>query len=148
MSDKPTIYVTNWSSTNKHGPGPKYTIMAKPRYWEVGDGFLDALTPSLDNFEALQAGLMGSEEYRSRYLSRLDSQGGSLALAPGRLSTRYRAVEGGSTLCCACSVKRANRGLCHRVWAAQALERAGWEVVLDGKGIYEDEPKQLSLLGD
>jgi len=34
--------------------------------------------------------------------------------------------------CCACSRAAAAAGMCHRVWAAEALARAGWRVVLDG----------------
>lgn len=42
-------------------------------------------------------------------------------------------VSDGDTLCCACSRDDAAAGRCHRVWAAAALVRAGWRVILDGK---------------
>lgn len=41
MSDRPTLYLSNWSSHRTpgcHGPGRKLTIMAAPRRWEHGAG--------------------------------------------------------------------------------------------------------------
>lgn len=47
-ADVPTIYLSNWSShktPGAHGPGRKFTIMARPREWEVGEGTVAVLMP-------------------------------------------------------------------------------------------------------
>jgi hypothetical protein len=129
---KPKIYVTNWSSRKLHGPGRKLTIMAAPRAWEHGAGRVPACTPLLGWLQSLRAGTMDLAGYRERIRLRLAEH----ALAPGPLvgviEGDYRPVESGDTLLCACSREAAARGECHRVWVAEALAAAGWEVVLDG----------------
>lgn len=47
---------------------------------------------------------------------------------------RVGEVPDGATLICACSREAAAAGRCHRVIAADLLKRAGWSVVLDGRG--------------
>jgi hypothetical protein len=69
----------------------------------------------------------GLREYRAEYERWLDTAGG--ALRPGRLLATRTA---GEEVLCACSVKDAGLQRCHRTWAAAALFRAGWRVVLDG----------------
>lgn len=51
-------------------------------------------------------------------------------LAPGVLADSAGTLIGDAavTLICTCSREEARAGRCHRVWAAQWLERAGWEV--------------------
>lgn len=44
-SDRPTLHLTNWSSRRLHGPGRRWSIMARPRHWERGDGTCIPLTP-------------------------------------------------------------------------------------------------------
>lgn len=136
LDGRPTIYLSNWSSHRTpgcHGPGRKFTIMARPRAWEHGDGRVPDLTPAETNLLDAQAGRITGDEYQRRFEAALNP----LALSPVQL-TVYTAdgfglVRDGDTLCCACSRANAAAGLCHRVWAAHALARVGWRVVLDGE---------------
>lgn len=110
----PTLYVTNWSSRNLHGPAKKLTIMAKPRHWEHGHGRVPALTPCAGWLGALQAGTMSMEDYRGRFEARLADHdltpGGLVVIANGDHSP----VTDGDTLLCACSRANAAAGRCHR----------------------------------
>jgi hypothetical protein len=156
MTDAPTIYLTNWSSSRHRGPGSVYTIMARPKGWERGDGTVRVLVPRRDDLAGIQLAAGVAEEkghsltrdddavldYQRAYRRHVIVQGppddplGHLspgALAAAESGGRVRTVKDGDTLCCACSRKQAAAGLCHRVWAAQLLRRAGWLVVLDGE---------------
>ena len=56
MSDRPTIYLSNWSShrtPGAHGPGRKWTIMARPMRYHRGEGFVSVLTPPSDLAEMM-----------------------------------------------------------------------------------------------
>jgi len=155
----PTLYLSNFAShrtPGMHGPGHVYTIMARPRRWEHGDGRVTVLlppaaeiprlvrlvqerrgggwvgAPSLDDvgataFRELPEYRAACEDYWSAY---------AVLLPPGALSARTECrivpVADGDTLCCACSVAEARAGRGHRAWAAPFLARAGWRVVLDG----------------
>lgn len=136
---RPTVHVTNWSSTKLHGPGRKLTIMAAPRQWEHGDGFVAALRPRRSDLADARTGRMDLDEYRRRFRWGLAQRAEAGALAPGHLewgsSGAVRHVSDGDTLCCACSRAEAAKGRCHRVWAAEALHEAGWRVVLDGRDL-------------
>jgi len=57
------------------------------------------------------------------------SMGGVMCLTSQQLPV---VVCDGDTICCSCSRSKAASGLCHRVWAAELLQLAGWCVVLDG----------------
>lgn len=161
MSDtKPTIHVTNWSSRKLHGPGRKFTIMANPRHWEYGVGRVPRLTPLQEWVRDAEAGQLSIDDYRALYAERLmgsallmphglvrDAKGRRPVggrLAPGELYAVARdgpniiMVGHGDTLCCACSRDKAAEGECHRVWAAEALVKAGWIVVLDGTTILPE----------
>ena len=144
---RPTIYLSNWSSARTpghHGPGRKLTIMAAPRAWERGVGRVSTLTPVLSDLRNAQKGRLSPEEYRRRF--ELDLRRAMPdAMSPGALlidaeaddwegigGHPSRVVRDGDTLCCACSRDAAAAGRCHRVWAAPALVRAGWRVILDG----------------
>lgn len=140
---KPTVYVSNWSSHRTpgcHGPGRKLTIMARPRAWETGDGCVPWLTPDAEDLRDVRAGTIPVEEYRRRFEHGISvhADRGHLApgeLAVGRVTAGHGAVADGDTLCCACSRDEAAAGRCHRVWAAAALARAGWRVILDGEEV-------------
>ncbi len=128
------IHVTKWASKTIRGPGPASTIMARPRTWERGDGTVPVLVPSHVMLTAVRRNEIGVGVYRADYVAHLEAHG----LAPGRLLARLSAgalarVADGATVCCACSRAAAERGECHRVWAAELLRRAGWVVVLDGR---------------
>ncbi len=101
-----------------------------------------AMTPDHDDMQAARMGVLSLHEYRRRFVqhSMLSNH------APGALSASVPnvsalggvepstiiVVSGGDTLCCACSRNAATKGECHRVWAAELLQKAGWGVVLDG----------------
>lgn len=141
MGERPTVHLTNWSSRNLHGPGRRFTIMAKPRKWERGAGSVDVLMPESDDLDAVRLGHIDIDEYRRRFRVGLERKADGLP--PGHLWLKlnngrgYDNVEDGDTLCCACSRADAAAGRCHRVWAAQALAAAGWRVVLDGEEVSD-----------
>jgi hypothetical protein len=130
---KPTLHLTNWSSRKLHGSGRKLSIMAKPRAWEHGEGRVPACTPLVGWLDGVKSGRLTMDQYRGLIWTRLSEH----RLAPGELIAivegDHRPVADGDVLLCACSREAAARGECHRVWAAEALARAGWRVVLDGK---------------
>lgn len=128
-ADRPVLHLTNWSSRILHR-GTAYTIMRRPRRWELGAGCVEALTPSAEDLDALRSGAIGVDEYRCRFEAGL--AGRDLRLGVLRAEPTGHLVLSGDTLCCACSRDAALRGECHRVWAARALVRAGWTVYLDG----------------
>ncbi len=138
MSDRDTVYLSNWSShktPGHHGPGRKWTIMALPkRPHEHGDGAVTSLTPPTADLSLARAGQITTGEYRRR----CELWWQIHDLRPSILAARMRDgritdVRDGDTLCCACSRDKAAAGQCHRVWAAEALAAAGWRVILDGK---------------
>lgn len=135
--DRPTLHITNWSSPKLHGPGRKYTIMARPRDWEVGDGTVILLAPDVSSLKKLKSGALAIEAYRDKFLAYLSDLGPRLR--PGELMAtcydRRFPVGDGDTLCCACSRDVAARGECHRAWVAAALAGLGWQVILDGREI-------------
>ena len=140
MGDRPTLYLSNWSSHRTpgcHGPGRKLTIMAAPRAWEKGEGSVGACTPRLEDLQDVKANRITLERYRHLFGLHLDMMG-ELALPPGKLTLakpdgeRFP-VQNGDTLCCGCSRDEAAAGRCHRVWAAQARAAAGWNIILDGE---------------
>lgn len=144
MSDRPTLYLSNWSShktPGHHGPGRKWTIMAAPRRWEHGDGQVDALVPDINDLRNVKAGVISADDYFGSYESGLASMpdllrpdhmtaGGPLRRSgPGRIDIDLNYVRDGDTLCCSC----ARGARCHRRVAAKYLHLAGWRVVLDGE---------------
>jgi hypothetical protein len=136
--DKPTIHLTNWSTRSLHR-GRVYNIMAKPRHWEHGNGNVPALTPSAAMLDAVRGGEVEIDDYREALLLawRLtfdDLQPGALYAMQG---ANGWTIADGDTLCCACSKAEAALGRCHRVWAAKALARVGWRVILDGAEVSD-----------
>lgn len=137
MSTNPTLYLSNWSShrtPGMHGPGRKWTIMARPRVWERGMGEVSAFVPPVEWLDDVKAGRLHADNYFAWLRFRWESA--TALFPPGVLVAHARGdritVRDGDTLCCACSVAEARAGRCHRTWAAPFLVRAGWRVVLDG----------------
>lgn len=164
MNERPTLHVTNWSSTTLHGPGPKLTIMALPRSWEHGDGGVDILLPAATDLRAVQAGTLSPDAYRAAFEAKMTRalQEGSLqphvglmynpthrlaatSVAASAANATSFSVENGSTLCCACSKQKAAEGRCHRVWAAKALAAAGWNVILDGTPVASSNTRDVDV---
>ena len=140
MDSKPTIYLTNWSSRKLHGPGRAYTIMARPRHWEHGDGVVRDLVPDPDQLTQVRGQFVSFAAYKAQCIEKFSSG----RLSPGDLMAfardasawpRMWPVADGDTLCCACSRMNAAEDRCHRVWAAVLLSRNGWRVVLDGEAL-------------
>jgi len=50
-------------------------------------------------------------------------------------------VKSGDTICCVCSKDAASEGKCHRVFAAEIMNDAGWHVILDGKDFTKTDGK-------
>lgn len=144
MSDKPTVYLTNWSSNSLHGPDRKLSIMAAPRVWEHGDGRVPSLTPDVAQLYALREGRITVELYRAGYIAQVNEtmlrSGTSTFASPlvehPRQKLSPSRLRDGDTLLCACSRDRAAAGQCHRVWAAQMLWPL-WRVILDGVELPE-----------
>lgn len=145
----PTLHVTNWSSRKLHGPGRRWTIMALPRRWELGEGRVEHLTPRVEDLDAVRNGRIDIAEYHRRFLEHVlayllacGEQWGETAHLGCDVSVGLFAVvdedgntamvQDGDTLCCACSRAAAAAGKCHRVWSARLLVQAGWHVLLDG----------------
>ena len=148
----PTLYLSNWSGHNTpgaHGPGRKWSIMARPRRWEKGEGSVPLLVPDADDLVAVQDGTMTPEAYREAYLRlvayRIKKK--RVPVAPGALLATTPLdpvpVAHGDSLLCACGVAEARAGRCHRTWAAGFLTLFGWDVVLDQNKVSLAEARVL-----
>ncbi len=135
----PTIYISNWSShktEGHHGPGRKLTIMANPRHWERGEGYVPILTPTGADLALYMKKAIDLYEYRLRIIRQVEKfepmiEPGLLEfITPGVKTSFY--VESGDTLCCACSRIASVEGRCHRRWIVPFLLKSGWNVVIDG----------------
>ena len=152
---RPRVFLTNSASLRSKGhagTGARLSIMAWPRQFERGDGFVRTLRPKTrEELAALTlllreraAGAVDPvtvERLRTWLVGRWTVALNRGELAPGRLFAEVRpdhrvvAVRDGDTLFCACA-----RGApCHRVWAAELLLHAGWDVTLDGREVRPDE---------
>jgi hypothetical protein len=152
MSQAPLIEFTTWGALRGRRA---FTMMAKPRRWEHGDGRVDVLVPSGESLQHLERALQARREqwpedrvaevmfaYRAAYLAQL-AQVSLAQLQPGGLRASLSgAGQGGgmvylgdgAIVCCACGKEDARQGRCHRVWAADVLMACGWRVVVDGVG--------------
>lgn len=140
--DKPTIHLTNWSSRKLHS-GRVFTIMARPRAWEHGDGLCRKFAPIHGDETRLMLNAItlrtptAIATYREAIEARWRAD--TYCMQPGLLVATNEAefagyiLADGDTLCCACKVGAD----CHRRWAAPFLARAGWAVVLDGQPFLE-----------
>lgn len=137
--------MTNWSSRGTRGPGMAYTIMARPRTWERGEGTVQGLTPRHAMLTGVRAKTVSVASYRDDFVRH------AKARPPGALrawtGTAEVEVGNGDTLCCGCSKAVALEGKCHRVWAAELLRREGWEIVLDGKVLVGVDSEWRPILG-
>lgn len=147
-----SIYLSNWNSyrtEGAHGPGKKWSIMARPRHWEHGDGSVPLLIPDEQDLLDIQRGVITEDVYRGKYLAlvahRIRVQG--KPIAPGSLQaktpTGVTPVGDGDTLLCACGVEKARAGKCHRMWAGGFLALLGWNVYLDQRLLSAEEAKEI-----
>lgn len=151
--DRPILYVTNWSSKKLHGPGRLFSIMARPRRWEHGEGTVIDLVPDIEDLADARSGRISMTQYRDRYEVEVAGKRSKLApwdlsamgdrakfiTGPGKWEFNKILILSGDTLCCACSRANAAEGKCHRVWAAHILAECGWKVILDGKELPSRE---------
>lgn len=142
----PTLFLANFSTLRRADPavvgtGRRWTAMAAPRRWEMGDGRVAALCPLPEDLRGVQSGRFTAEEYFERFRAGVGTR--LWSLGPGLLSAhpspnhwdRYPApatVADGDFIGCACARDAALRGECHLFHAAPFLVRAGWRVVLHG----------------
>lgn len=129
MADRPTIHVTNFASRKLHR-GRVFTIMAKPRRWEHGEGTISELVPRVEDLEAVQGGRITLDEYRERFIAGVRAE---------QLKPPHPILRDGDTICCACAQSEALAGRCHRAWSAHLLLGVGWNVVLDGLQLVRRE---------
>lgn len=154
MTAKPTLWVTNYKRPDLHGPGRKFSIMAKPRQWEQVDGRVFDLTPDARDLWRYRNNQMSLAEYKDACVTRWHfnkhrrGQGllaawvvrggtsiGSVTIFPEIGPDDERIVADGDTLLCACAKDVADADGCHRCWAARLLVDVGWRVILDGKEV-------------
>ena len=130
------IYLTNFAAAPRlGGPGRRLSIMTYTPVWaqRIVLGTVFALVPG-DLFRQYKAGSFDVEAYRDRYTDRLRvTQLAPEALFFTMADGSLHLVKDGDTLCCTCAVEKAQRGGCHRSWAAPLLTKAGWDVMLDGE---------------
>ena len=133
---RPLLHVTNAASRKLHGPGARYNIMARPRHFEIGDGYVRLLAPRAEDLDLVRRGAIPRDVYFMRCLDLWREAEARGAFRPGNLLAETAcgevAVGDGDTLWCACSVQAATDRECHRWWASPFLLRAGWNVRLDG----------------
>lgn len=148
----PTVHLSNWSSyrtPGAHGPGRNWSIMARPRRWERGAGFVSLFVPDGDDLLSVQQGGMTLDAYRDAFLRlvayRVKVKGKTIG--PGGLLAETPLdpvpVADGDTLLCACGVEEARAGRCHRTWAAGLLALSGWTVVLDQRPVLPEQGRAL-----
>lgn len=161
---RPTIYLTNASSTKWHGPGRMICAMANPAKHHRGDGRCLACAPFGEDLARVRDALAGPDDagqhraalarYRGAFEAGCDYRAMVGRYTPGALSfvtwtdpdgrASEEKVADGDTLFCSCarpgSAKR--RSPCHLETLVPYLVRAGWDVMLDGKfvTIGEDGP--------
>lgn len=149
MSERPTLYVTNFANRRMFGPGRRITIMARPGQHFRGDGRCLALAPMQAREQELMAALVAARKrgeadprtlayYRALLEQRWRNHAALGEFSPGQLGAQLWGGEGsvaiadGDSLLCSCKLAYAAAGECHRVWATSFLVRAGWRVMLDG----------------
>lgn len=152
---KPTIYLGNWSGKASHGPGRKWTAMARPRHWERGEGTVWEITPKEEDLLAVKAGRITEEEYFERFRASVEAN--SSRLSPGSLQgglpggwveADWIPLQDGDSILCACSKEAALAGKCHLTHAAPFLLRAGWRVRLHGMPAVLGTDGTLGVLGE
>jgi len=137
---RPTLYLTNWGSKTKHGPGRKLRAMAAPRRWEHGDGQVALAAPTLAALRLVQ--MTGD---LSGYRRLLEDRWGQVSrhFSPNHMVIRESnggflqyVVDGDSLLCaCARPGSKVRKHPCHLELLVPFLVRGGWDVMLDGKRV-------------
>lgn len=137
---RPTLYLTNSSSRNQHGPGDIWAAMAMPpahiREHTCGQVGCHA---AARHVYAVREGLMSPAAYRQSCVTAAAAQDLRPAYLVGRPWGRpLTLIHPGDTLVCTCARpdtgrRPAEQPWCHlEVWAPW-LAAAGWEVCLYGR---------------
>ncbi len=103
------------------------------------EGKVEGLVPRAEDLRAFREKKIDQDEFRNRYLNHIQVSG--IKLSPGKLlwvpysffkQQESYSVEAGDVLFCLCLHAQKDGLECHRLWAAQLLMDAGWNVILDG----------------
>jgi hypothetical protein len=137
MQTKPLLFVGVWADAEK-SPGLKLSISSRTPYGFGPDGKVDALVPRAEDLRLYKTGVISLVEFGDRYTKSAETFG-LKKLAPGKLvwspfsffdQDKVQPVLPGDHIFCACDVTGDKHCGCHRRWAAEILERAGWNVVI------------------
>ncbi len=139
---RPVLFLSNWSSHSTpghHGPGEPLCAMRHPRDHEQGGGLVKAVRPSGTELTAVKNGSISIGDYFDGYRGQLQWMLRNEKLRPGKLTAHSIGsefpVKDQDTLCCACarpgSPDRTHP--CHLEPLAEVLVLAGWDVVIYGK---------------
>lgn len=145
------VYLTNpvGLKNGLGGPRQRWLITVAPPTWllQISDRIcLAGCPPSADLMRATRAGLVPWAEYERRCRARWARGAAQLRpevlrgyQAKAWLTNRHKLEVGrvwdGDTLLCVCATGKP----CHRIWMADVLVSAGWEVVLDGRPLNPSE---------
>ena len=134
---KPTLYVTNVASRDLYGPGRSLHIMVWQAKWASFFGCVQGLRPHERDLIAYKNRAISLRSYKllyKKWVAPVDLSPCALGITSTTAPpTSLGPVQDGDTLLCSCSRSTAARGECHRVWAAELLKEAGWDVILDGR---------------
>jgi len=155
---RPTLHLTNLSSSRQHGPGRLLSAMARPPRHVVDavQGFVFEAGPAADDNRWIiglkREGKLTDEDVgfyrdftkaRFEVIARDDGYLPELLgyAAETNLRTKVGPVEGGDTLVCTCPRKDSPRRTheCHLEWLAPFLVEAGWRVVLYGEEFANEQ---------
>lgn len=141
QKDKPVLYLCGLEDILAgaiSAPGRKLSIASRSPRGHEPQGKVEALVPRAEDLRLFKGKEISQDELRLRYVQHIESSG--VKLAPGKLTwspycffrqDEVQLVESGDVLYCLC-LHAAKGGIeCHRLWAAELLMGAGWQVVLD-----------------
>lgn len=131
---KPAVHLVNFGQTKKVPPEDVYSIMVWTPKWAQCSQSIPILAPSEVDLVGYKNGTLSLHDYQKSYEERLRSNINKIT--PLALLDNYaNLIPTDAYLCCVCSKDKAQKGQCHRVWAAQILKEAGWIVTLDGRTV-------------
>lgn len=144
MKTKPVLFVGGLED-QPNLSGRKLSIASRTPCGVDPDGKIDALVPRAEDLRLYTTKEISLDEFRRRYIDVIEKFGVK-KLVPGKLvwspfsffrQDDSQLVEAGDFVFCTC-IKSSGQGLeCHRLWAAQLLAQAGWDVVLDGRKLAD-----------
>jgi hypothetical protein len=118
-------------------PGRKLSIASRSPHGHEPEGKVEALVPRAEDLRLLRIKEITQDEFKIRYGRHIEESGARLA--PGKLvwspysffrRNDSQLVESGDVLFCTCLYAQKDGIECHRLWAAELLDRAGWCAVV------------------